>query len=97
MVYKVNRWKTARGIVYLYLDGSKRTITKFSKELLSEVDPSLLKASEKELKKRKDGRFAFIEGQKITIIVMENHVFIKPEENYDGVLEIIKKMISLTK
>jgi hypothetical protein len=94
MQYQVKRWKTARGFYYILLEGGKSKVNGFVKELLSKIDPSTLKAEEKELKKRKDERAMFIEGPNLTIVMLDNHVFIKPE-NDEQVLEIIQNMIEL--
>ena len=94
MAYRIKRWKTARGLYYLLIDGGKRTVTSFVNDFLKKVDPGTLKAEEKNLKKRKENKFCFLEGPSITIMVMDNHIFIKPE-NEEKVLEIIQGMVEL--
>ncbi len=94
MAFKINRWKTARGLYYLSFDGSKRTVTKFIKGFLSKIDPVTLKAEQKVIKKRKEDRASFIEGPTVTIIVLGSHVLIKPE-NEEDCLEVIRELIEL--
>ncbi len=92
-MYEIKRWKTARGMYYLLIDGGKGKVTKFVKEFLGKIDPDTWTAEEKSFKKRKEGRVVFLEGENITIAVIDNHVFIKPEK--EDVLHIIKNMIKL--
>lgn len=95
MAYQVKKWKSARGLYYLFLEGGKRKVTMFIKDFLKEIDPKTLKAEDKTIKKRDNDKPSFIEGPNVTMVVMGNHIFIKPEK--EDFIEIIKGMIELSK
>jgi hypothetical protein len=98
-MYPVKKMRRSMGMIYFRLDLDKKTINQFIKDFLVAYDPELLKLYSKkkyDFKKRKEGKAFFIEGKEVTMVILDNHLFIHAADE-DGVINILQSLIELTK
>ena len=98
-MYTAKKWRRSLGLIYIKMEDNKRNITAFIKDFLSSFDPKLLEIYSKrkfDIKKRKPGIAFFVEGKELTMIILDNQIFIHAVDE-DSVINIIQGLIQVTK
>lgn len=91
MAQKLKHFKHGKGMIYLEIDGNKRSVTLFLKNFLKKFDNRLfeLATEKKAINKRKDNYAFFLLGADGTIFILNSHLLIHTDKN-DRAIQIIK-------
>jgi hypothetical protein len=99
MKYKAKKWRRSLGIIYIIMEDNKRAMNGFIGDFLKTYDPALLDVYSQrkfDFKKRKAGKAFFIEGKELTMVILDEHIFIHAVHE-DGVIDIVRELIEVSK